>query len=125
MIGVRKMMVEFDACESMRRGTAHERKRTSSVIGPYESLDGVWQKVILMQALTATKFRYPIQPLITASAPCRRTQLFQPPSTIPASNKGPKKSKAVKARPLAVSARPKGKYTIRWRALENEDDDVA
>jgi hypothetical protein len=101
------MMVEREARDRIKRGTAAERKSTSSVTGPWTLL------VMLTYSAegdhTATRFRYPIQLPSNSRNPRSRIQSLQEPSTTPASYKGPRKRIASKVKDLAVSTRPIGK----------------
>ena len=72
MIGVKNMIVVVEVWARRRSGTAQERNRTSSVIGPYNKSDCVFYEEGGL--LTATILRYPIHPLTTALRPRRRIQ---------------------------------------------------
>lgn len=63
-----------------------------------------------------TMFRHVVMELASSATGSRRLHSSRPPSTTRYSNRGPKNSKAVRARHLADSPSPAGQRPMRWRA---------
>ena len=118
MMGVRNMMVVFEVCDSSSSGTEAERKRISSVTGPWlERLEVLFCCQIGEQRHTATKLRHPIQLPIDELSPRNRIQSRHRPSTTPASKSGPRNRVAVNPRFRIASVAPTGQYPMECKDL--------